>query len=187
MHSLAVAHSNLSLAYSSSIFLSCYATAEASPVTAAGSHDSGPPTVPTSVVQQPSVHEELPQSAVTAQASTAALPPTAATHAANATTEESPAQPPALPVADMQALAKRIGMAQPAPAQPSNHGPKLITVPDRGLGIQPPQAVNSPGAVPYEIQAIVQKLVHFIKVGPSGHVRPHQKRCAVLGSASSIC
>ncbi|KAL3159120.1 hypothetical protein ABBQ32_011114 [Trebouxia sp. C0010 RCD-2024] len=140
---------------------------EASPVTAAGSHDSGPPTVPTSVVQQPSVHEELPQSAVTAQASTAALPPTAATHAANATTEESPAQPPALPVADMQALAKRIGMAQPAPAQPSNHGPKLITVPDRGLGIQPPQAVNSPGAVPYEIQAIVQKLVHFIKkAGP---------------------
>ena len=183
---LIVPHPNLDLPHAFLISSSCCVAAEASPVTAGDSRDSDAPTVLTSGIHQPSLHKEVPQSAVTAQASTATLPSPAPSHAANTAAEGRPAQTPALPVADMQALAKRIGMANAAPAQPSKH--EHSPVPDLGLGIRPPQAVNAPGAVPYEIQAIIQKLVHFIKVGPSGHVRPHtQKRCAVYGSASRIC
>ena len=139
-----------------------------------------------SAVEQPTLQEQSPESIPTAQVS-AAQPQTAAALGSSSTaTEQNIAQTPALPVADMQALAKRIGMAQPAPPQPSKHDPEFIQVPDLAMGGQPPRAVrpsrpasapavNAPGVVPSEIQAIIQKLVHFIKVGPSGHVRPHQR------------
>ena len=95
---------------------------------------------------------------------------------------QSAAQAQALPVADMQALAKRIGMASKVTAQPSMHPAKSMTVPGLGPGSQQSQAVSqstaavsAPGAVPHEIQAIIQKLVLFIKVGPPGHVLPTSK------------
>lgn len=138
-----------------------------------------------SAVEQPTRQEQSPESTPTAQAHAAQPQITIALGSAGTVTEQDVAQTPALPVADMQALAKRIGMAQPAPPQPSKHGPEFIQVPDLAMGVHPPRAVlptrpasapavNAPGIVPSEIQAIIQKLVHFIKVGPSGHVRPHQ-------------
>lgn len=99
---------------------------------------------------------------------------------------QSTTQAPALPVADMQALAKRIGMASKANTQPSTHPAELVTVPNLRPGSQQSQAVSpstahdtaalsAPGAVPHEIQAIIQKLVLFIKVGPPGRVLPPSK------------
>ena len=134
--------------------------------------------------EQPSP-QESPESTPIAQVSAAQPQITVALCATSTATEQDLAQTPALPVADMQALAKRIGMAQPAP-QLSKHGPDFMQVPELGIGGRPPQAVrpsrpasapavNAPGLVPSEIQAIIQKLVHFIKVGPSGHVRPHHR------------
>lgn len=137
-----------------------------------------------SATLQPAAQQQTPESAAAnAQDSKAQLHTTVASGIASTAPEQAVAQTAALPVADMQALAKRIGMAAPAPPQPSKHGPEFMTVPDLGMVAQPQAvrpsrpAVNAPGVVPSEIQAIIQKLVHFIKVGPSGHVRPHQ-RCA---------
>jgi len=98
------------------------------------------------------------------------------------------AQPAALPpVADMQALARRIGMtSRPTPqpvsqsaahaagsslANPQQSHPQAHAVAPSKL-ISP--TVSDPAAVPAEIQAIIRKLVLFIKVGPSGHVYIHQ-------------
>lgn len=139
-----------------------------------------------SAVQQPSPQEESPESIPIAQVSAAQPQVSVALGSTSTSTEHNVSGTPALPVADMQALAKRIGMAQPAPPQPSKHGFDFMQVPDLGIGGRPPQAVrpsrpasapavNAPGVVPSEIQAIIQKLVHFIKVGPSGHVRPHHR------------
>lgn len=132
--------------------------------------------------QQPTAQEQTPESAAAdAQVSEAQLHTPDASGVASTAVEQGAAQTAALPVADMQALAKRIGMATPAPPQLSKHGPEFMTVPDLGMVAQPQAvrpsrpAVNAPGVVPSEIQAIIQKLVHFIKVGPSGHVRPHQR------------
>lgn len=92
---------------------------------------------------------------------------------------------PAKPVADMQALARRIGLANKAAARlpdpvvnmpPIPHSTALA--PGRLHGLAPNQAVSSASAVsvagksstavPAEIQAIILKLVHFIKVGSPG-------------------
>ena len=140
----------------------------------------------TPAAQQPTPQEQSHESILSAQVSAAQPQGTIALASTSAATGQALAQTHALPLADMQALAKRIGMAQPAPSQPSKHNADFRTVPDLGMGGRPPQAVrasrpacapavNAPGVVPSEIQAIVQKLVHFIKVGPSGHVRPHQR------------
>ncbi len=104
-----------------------------------------------------------------------------------------PAQPAALPpVADMQALARRIGMtSRPTPqpvSQSAAHaaGNALAKPQQLAMAQSHPQAhavvpsnfispaVSDPAAVPAEIQAIIRKLVLFIKVGPSGHVYIHQ-------------
>ncbi len=104
-----------------------------------------------------------------------------------------PAQPAALPpVADMQALARRIGMtSRPTPqpvSQSAAHAAGSALVKPQQLvmaqshpqahAVVPstfiPPAVSDPAAVPAEIQAIIRKLVLFIKVGPSGHVYIHQ-------------
>ena len=139
-----------------------------------------------SAVHQPTLQEQSPEPTPTAQVSAAQPQSTVALGSTSTATGQALLQTPALPVADMQALAKRIGMAQPAPPQPSKHGAEFMKAADLGMGGRPPQAlrprrpasapaVNAPGVVPSEIQAIIQKLVHFIKVGPSGHVRPHQR------------
>ena len=169
--------------------LLCFITAEASSASTSGSQDA----VSAPAGQPPVQLEGFRESAASAQVPEP-QPQTAAP--SGAATEQSAAQTPALPVADMQALAKRIGKAKPPPAQPSKHGLDVITVPDPTQGTWPPQAVRpsgptptvyAPGAVPSEIQAIIQKLVHFIKVGPAGHVRPPQRllvRCLAMPAAN---
>ncbi|DBB12023.1 TPA: hypothetical protein ACH3X3_006138 [Trebouxia sp. C0006] len=97
-----------------------------------------------------------------------------------------PAQPAALPpVADMQALARRIGMtSRPTPqpvSQSAGHAAGSALVKPQQLvmaqshpqahAVVPstfiPPAVSDPAAVPAEIQAIIRKLVLFIKkAGP---------------------
>lgn len=158
-----------------------YVLAEVSTVTS-GNQESEPPMVPMSATQPPAAQEQTPESAAAnAQVSEAQLHTTVASGPASTATEQGVPQTAALPVADMQALAKRIGMATPALPQPSKRGPEFLTVPDLGMVAQPQAvcpsrpAVNAPGVVPSEIQAIIQKLVYFIKVGPSGHVRPPQR------------
>ena len=104
--------------------------------------------------------------------------------------------PPALPAADMQALAKRISLTGRVPSKPAEPEINSSTVSGDGLhgvqhGPQQPHtqaqaqavlpstpvstAVSAAAMAPAEIQAIIQKLVHFIKVGPSGHACPHQR------------
>lgn len=102
--------------------------------------------------------------------------------------------PSALPAADMQALAKRISLTGRVPSNPAEPEINSSTVSGDGLhGVQhgPQQlhtqaqavlpsrpvstAVSAAAMAPAEIQAIIQKLVHFIKVGPSGHACPHQR------------
>ena len=104
-----------------------------------------------------------------------------------------PAQPAALPpVADMQALARRIGMTSRTTSQPVSQsaahaaGSALAKPQQLAMAQSHPQAhavvpsnfispaVSDPAAAPAEIQAIIWKLVLFIKVGPSGHVYIHQ-------------
>jgi len=119
-----------------------------------------------------------------------------ASSAADAPASQAPAQSAAVPpVADMQALARRIGMASRSP--PVNHpvarpsaassaaavlagsavGAHNAPHPSQAQALSPSTpastAVSGGAAVPPEIQAIILKLVHFIKVGPSGHVCPH--------------
>lgn len=110
------------------------------------------------------------------------------------------AQLTALPVADMQALAKRIGMASRLPGRPvsqtaplaagspagSSHTlpqPLAITqarahAPAQSEAVPPSRlpspAVSGQPSVPVEVQAIIQKLVLFIKVGPPGRACTHQ-------------
>lgn len=128
-----------------------------------------------------SSHSQAPDTAFAAGSITAAADSTA------------PGQPAALPpLADMQALARRIGMtSRPTPqpvSQSATHAagsalakPQTLAMAQRhpqahavvpGKLISP--AVIDPAAVPAEIQAIIRKLVFFIKVGPSGHVHIHQ-------------
>ena len=109
---------------------------------------------------------------------------TATEDAANTSAGLTSAQVPVLPVADMQALAKRIGMANKVTAQTDL--PTLAAVhPDLRTGIPSSQssavvptvsaaAITAAGGVPAEIQAIIEKLVHFIKVGPPGQVCTRQ-------------
>ena len=103
------------------------------------------------------------------------------------------AQPAAVPpVADMQALARRIGMTSRTTSQPVGQsaahaaGSALAKPQQLVMAQSHPQAhavvpsnfispaVSDPAAAPAEIQAIIRKLVLFIKVGPSGHVYIHQ-------------
>lgn len=107
-----------------------------------------------------------------AQTGAAAAVPLAAVSATAATVTKPPAQRPTLPIADMAALARRIGSS--AAASTSHAGAAT----SQAMSMQPlashmghaPSFSDASGgaAVPAELQAIIQKLVAFIKVGPSG-------------------
>ena len=84
-------------------------------------------------------------------------------------------QRPALPLADMAALAQRIGSSATASApQAALHQSSSAQLP-QAAALHPHAAANgktpsvsTDNTVPPELQAIIQKLVAFIKVGPSG-------------------
>ena len=146
--------------------------------------------------QDAAIHEKAAkvpfQAASTAAGSDIALPSSDATGSAQLT-----ALPP---VADMQALAKRIGMASRLPVRPVSQIAQLAAGSPAGSshslpqplaiiqahahapaqsGAVPPSRLPSPAVsgqplVPVEVQAIIQKLVLFIKVGPSGRACTHQ-------------
>ena len=132
---------------------------------------------------QPQPHSRIPNaadiavSAPVSQASTSAPASQQKTLASQVDATAEPAKPPA----DMEALARRIGMASKAGNRPlAEHqaGP----VPSKHFAVTMPGAVQGsvnalsssrqasaagspPHVVPPEIQAIIQKLVNFIKVG----------------------
>ena len=98
----------------------------------------------------------------------------------DAAAADSAAPSKALPIADMAALARRIGMASKAASQaaeqrthaaPASHyaaaGPSSAIAQTIPSSRQAAPVGNSAFVVPAEIQAIIHKLVHFIKVGPS--------------------
>ena len=142
---------------------------------------SSPPVQPTSAHMQPAQTAGEPattssshQSHALASASQQDAP-----GSRGAAALDSAAQSKPLPIADMAALARRIGMASKTASQAAEqrmHTPALHyasagpgsaiaqTIPSSG---QAAAAGNSASAVPAEIQAIIHKLVHFIKVGPS--------------------
>lgn len=155
------------------------------------------PLQPQSHQQQDAARQESPAQVSFPASSTAAesdivLPSSVATGSAQLT-----ALPP---VADMQALAKRIGMASRlpgravsqtaplaagSPAGSSHNLPQPLAIvqawahaPAQSEAVPPSRlpspAVGGPPLVPIEVQAIIQKLVLFIKVGPSGRACTHQ-------------
>ncbi len=156
----------------------------------------GQPAPAASVLSQPEQGMQQDAGAPKGTASSQSQAPDTASAAGSmsaAADATAPAQPAALPpVADMQALARRIGMtSRPTPqpvSQSAAHaaGSALAKPQQLAMAQSHPQAhavvpsnfispaVSDPAAVPAEIQAIIRKLVLFIKVGPSGHVYIHQ-------------
>lgn len=94
--------------------------------------------------------------------------------AAASGTRQASEEQPAKPVADMAALAQRIGASAAAPVMPhaATSLPHASHAVANGIAATGPAAPVTPAVagapVPAEIKAIIQKLVSFIKVGPPG-------------------
>lgn len=119
------------------------------------------------------------QQAVSPRSDVAGEPQPASAPSQAAAANQAPVQRPALPLADMAALAQRIGTSATASASQAYTSHALHQSSSAQLPLAAahhPHAdvngkassVSADNTVPPELQAIIQKLVAFIKVGPSG-------------------
>lgn len=122
------------------------------------------------------------------QAAASSSTPIAPAAAAAAAVTQAEAHGPALPVADMAALAQRIGIASTAS---SSHAATM----QPAATLQPHKAANdisasaaTGGIITAEVQAIIHKLVAFIKVGPPGPAGclVNHTKCATLQAVFSL-
>ena len=109
------------------------------------------------------------------------------TAAAAVTQAEAPR--PVLPVADMAALAQRIGKASAASSSKATSAQSAaLPQPHNAADDRAASAASGSIKVPAELQAIIHKLVAFIKVGPPGQAGclVNHTNCTTLQAVLSL-